>query len=107
MANLSIADRTRIWRGLMRRWSSDRVSCGFTKLDLYNPQTNTGAIASVDTWVDTHQGNTTPDNIGMNGSLSVAMRGALSAEQKTDILIAVVAMRRGIEYLKSVFGEMD
>lgn len=107
MAELSVQDRTRVWRGLMRRWSTDRVPCGFTKLDLYNPQANTGAIASVDAWVDTHQGNTTPDNVGMNGALSVPMRSALSAEQKTDILIAVVAMRRGIEYLRSVFGEVD
>lgn len=88
MADLSVADRTRIWRGLMRRWSNDRVPCGFTKTALYNPANNTGAIASVDTWVDTHQGNTTPDSVGMNGALAVAMR-------------------RGIEYLKSVFGEVD
>lgn len=72
----------------MRRWSSDHVPCGFTKFDLYNPNTDTGAVANVDTWVDTHQGNTTPDNVGMNGALSVAMR-------------------RGIEYLKSVFGEVE
>lgn len=107
MADLSVADRTRIWRGLMRRWSNDRLPCGFTKTALYNPANNTGAIASVDTWVDTHQGNTTADNVGMNGALVVAMRTAMSAEQKTDVLIAVVAMRRGIDYLKSVFGEVD
>jgi len=107
MADLSIADRTRIWRGLMRRWSRDRVTCGFTKFDLYNPVSNTGAIADVDTWVDTHSGNTAANNTGMNGSLAVAMRTALSAEQKTDILIAVAAMRRGIDYLRSVFGEVD
>jgi len=89
----------------MRRWSKDGALCNFTKQALYNPQTDTGAIASVDTWIDTHQGNTTLDNIGMNGSLSIAMRSALSAEQKTDILIAIAAMRRGAEYLRSVFGQ--
>jgi hypothetical protein len=107
MAVLSIADRTRIWRGLMRRWSNERVPCGFTKFDLYNPSSDTGAIANVDAWVDTHQGNTTPDNVGMNGALVSTMRTALSAEQKTDILIAVAAMRRGVDYLRSVFGEVD
>lgn len=107
MAELSVGDRTKIWRGLMRRWSKDRVVCSFGKYDLYNPSANTGAIAGVDAWVDTHSGNTTSDNVGMNGSLAVAMRSALSAEQKTDILIAVVAMRRDIEYMKSVFGEVD
>lgn len=107
MAELAIADRTRIWRGLMRRWSNDRVACGFTKFDLYNPTANTGAVADVDAWVDTHSANTSANNTGMNGALAVAMRTALSAEQKTDILIAVAAMRRGIDYLRSVFGEVD
>lgn len=90
----------------MRRWSNDRVPCGFTKFDLYNPQADTGAIADIDEWIDTHQG-TTGDTVGANGSLEVGMRSALSADQKTDILIGVVAMRRGIDYLRSVFGEVD
>lgn len=107
MAALSIADRSRIWRGLMRRWSQDLTGCTFSKSDLYNPSNNTGVVADVDAWVDTHSGNIAPDTVGMNGSLTIAMRAALSAEQKTDLLIAVAAMRRGIEYLKSVFGEVD
>lgn len=107
MANLSVTDRSRIWRGLMRRWSKDSQTCSFIKTQLYDPTTNTGAISDVDTWIDTHQGNTTTDNIGMNGSISVSMRNALTAEQKTDILIAVAAMRRGLEYIKSIFGEVD
>ena len=107
MAALSVADRTRIWRGLMRRWSADATPCAFLKGALYNPSNNTGAIAGVDDWVDTHQGNTTPDNVGMNGALTAGMRTAMTAEQKTDLLIAVVAMRRGLPYLKSVFGEVD
>lgn len=91
----------------MRRWSRDKTTCQFTKQDLYNPASDTGAVSDVDVWVDTHQGNVSPDTVGMNGALSVGMRSALSVEQKTDILIAVVAMRRGVEYLKSVFGEVD
>lgn len=91
----------------MRRWSRDGVDCGFGKGQLYNPLTDTGAVADVDVWVDTHGGNTTPDNVGLNGALAVAMRAALSVNQKTDLLIAVAAMRRGIGYLRSVFGEVE
>ena len=107
MALLSIADRTRVWRGLQRRWSNDLTSCAFTKLDLYNPTLNTGAIADTDSWIDTHGGNTTPDNVGFNGSLTVAMRAAMTVNQKTDMFLATAAMRRGIDYLRSVFGDID
>lgn len=107
MASMPVADRTRVWRGLMRRWSADHVTCAFNNGQLYNPLNDTGAVADVDVWVDTHGGVTAPDTVGMNGALTVAMRSALSAEQKTDLLIAVVAMRRGIAYLRSVFGEVD
>lgn len=107
MAVLSIADRTRIWRGLMRRWSRDGVVCSFLKSDLYNPANNTGAIADVDNWRDSHAGNVAPDTVGFNGALAVAMRSALSATQKTDILIADAAMVQGVDYLKSVYGEVD
>jgi hypothetical protein len=107
MANMSVADRARVWRGLMRRWSRDGVSCAFLKDALYSPQADTGAVADIDTWVDTHSANTAADTVGVNGALSVAMRSALSVEQKSDLLIAVVAMRRGIDYLRSVFGEVD
>lgn len=107
MALLTVADRTRVFRGLMRRWSNDRTSCAFTKPDLYNPTANTGAIADTDVWQDTHAGTTSADTVGYNGSLTVAMRAALTANQKTDVFLAVAAMRRGIDYLKSVFGEVD
>ena len=107
MAEMSIADRTKVWRGLMRRWSNDRSECGITKYQLYNPADNTGVIAEVDAWVDTHQGNTTADNVGMNGAINLTARGILSVDQKSDVMIAVIAMRRGIEYLRSVFGEVD
>lgn len=107
MADMSILDRTRVYRGLMRRWSKDNVPCSFTKTQLYSPSTNTGAVAAVDTWVDTHQGTATTDNVGMNGALTAQMRTALSAEQKTDLMIAILAMRRGLSYLVSVFGEVD
>jgi hypothetical protein len=106
MAALSVADRTRIWRALMRRWSTDKVTCNFLKTELYNSTTNTGAIADVDDWIDTHSG-LTGNTTGFNGAFSVVMRAALSADQKTDIFLAVAAMRRGLDYIRSVFGETD
>jgi hypothetical protein len=91
----------------MRRWSKDGVSCSFTKSALYDPLTNTGAVADVDNWRDTHSGTASADTVGFNGCLSVAMRSALSATQKTDLLIADAAMVQGVEYLRSVYGEVD
>lgn len=107
MAVLSVQDRTRVWRGLMRRWSADGVTAPFSKYDLYNPNTNTGAVADTDQWIDTHQGTTSPDTVGYNGSLSVPMRTALSLNMKTDLFLAVAAMRRGLAYVRSIFGEVD
>jgi hypothetical protein len=107
MATLSIADRTRIWRGLMRKWSSERALCPFPKFDLYNPTANTGSVATTDDWIDAHGSNVSPDTIGYNGSLIVAMRSALSADMKTDLFLAVAAMRRGGDYIRRLLGEVD
>ena len=107
MALLAVADRTRVWRGLMRRWSNDRTSCAFNKNDLYNPATDTGAIVNTDTWIENHQGLTSADTVGFNGALTVAMRAAMTINQKTDMFLATAAMRRGLEYLRSVFGDID
>jgi hypothetical protein len=109
MAALSIADRTRIWRGLMRRWShpDSRQTCAFTKFDLYNPTANTGAIADTDNWIDTHGGNTAPDTVGFNGALTVAMRAALTLAMKTEMFVAVAAMRVSPEFARRLLGEVD
>lgn len=107
MAALSVADRTRVWRGLMRRWSKDGEPCPFLKGALYNPVANTGAVADIDDWIDARTGLTAPNTTGFNGALAAGMRTGLTANMKTDLLIAVSAMRRGIDYLRSVFGEVD
>ena len=106
MALLSTADRTRVWRGLMRRWSNDRTSCNFLKAQLYS-STDTGLIADTDAWIETHSGNTSLDTVGFNGALNVAYRALPTVDQKTDIFLATAAMRRGPAYLKSIFGEVD
>lgn len=107
MALLSVTDRTRIWRALQRRWSNDRDSCNATKYQLYNPATDTGAIADVDAWRDSRTGLTAPDTVGFNGAFNASYRALFTPNQKTDIFIAVVAMSRGVEYLRSVFGDPE
>ncbi len=104
MAALSTQDRTRVYRALMRRWSQDRVTCTFMKAQLYDAAANTGAIADCDNWIDTHAANTTPDNVGFNGALAAPMRSALTIDQKTDLFLIVAAMRRGVDYVRNIFG---
>ena len=107
MAALSVSDRTRVWRGLMRKWSNERLLCGFSKFELYDSGANTGAIAETDDWIDSHSANTSADTVGFNGSLKVGMRATLAPDMKTDLFIAVAAMRRGVEYIRRLLGEVD
>lgn len=109
MAALTVQQRTQIWRGLMRYWSAERETCAFTKYALYNPANNTGAIADIDNWIDTHGGNTTSDSDGANGALSTEMRSALTTAQKGFLMMCVVAARTGnVEILKrAVAAEVD
>ena len=107
MAAISTTDRARVWRGLMRKWSAERAICPFDKFSLYNPTANTGAVADTDARIDSHSGNTSVDTVGYNGSLSVAMRSALTADMKTDLFLSVAAMRRGVDYIRRLLGEVD
>lgn len=108
MAALSIQDRTRVWRGLMRYWSSTKEAIGaVTKSDLYNPTANTGVVADTDNWIDTHGATTTADSVGYNGALAVAMRSALTTPQKTLIFCAVACMRVSPAFARQLLGEVD
>jgi hypothetical protein len=105
MAALTITDRTRIWRGLMRYWSDTHTPIGVLKSDLYNPTANTGAIADSDAWIDTHGGNTAPDTIGYNGALAVAVRNGLTTTQKTEMFCAVAAYRASPTLAAKLFNQ--
>lgn len=107
MALLSVTDRTMMWRGLMRHWSNARVTCSFPRIHLYDPVSNTGAIADADNWLDTHSGLTSADTVGFNGALSATYRALLTAQQKNDPAMAVAAMRRGANYARSILGDLD
>lgn len=111
MANLSVAIRTQIWRGSMRYWSdlpADDVDkpINATKFELYNPSNNTGMIADIDAWIDTHTGNTTDDNVGLNGAINASYRTKFSVGQKGFIVMAVAAARTGnLDILKRAIGK--
>jgi len=106
MAALSVVDRARVWRGLMRKWSGERLTCPFNKFALYDPTANIGAVVDTDNWIDTHSG-LTGNTTGFNGALTVAMRAALTGDMKTDLLLSVAAMRRGVDYIRRLLGEVD
>lgn len=109
MANLTVAQRTQIWRGLMRYVSRtpSLTVAGLTKFDLYDPTTDTGAIADTDTWCDTHAGNTSPDTVGLNGALQAPFKTTASAALKTLVSCAVASMRVSPAFARQILGEID
>ncbi len=107
MAALSVADRTKVLKGLMRWWSRNgTVIPGILKTDLYNPTSNTGAIADTDNWIDTHAGNTSQDTVGFNGALSNPVKANMPASEKTLMFIAVDCMRYNQALLETIFGDV-
>ena len=78
MAQLSITDRRRIWRGLMRYWSNIWESCDASKAELLT------TVQETDQWIDAAQGN----------YVSSLTHGAqFTAMQKTLIFCCVAIMR--------------
>ncbi len=80
MAELSTADRQRVWRALQRYWSNLRETVGVSKTELL------AAVAATDTWID--------DNAASyNSALPAAAQSGLTAAQKTLLFCAVALMR--------------
>lgn len=94
MAELSTADRVRIWRGLMRLWSRDRDEIDLSKSDLQD------AVNETDVWINGNQA-------AYNSALPAAAQSGLTADQKTLLFCAVALARVGILILRRVFGEVD
>jgi hypothetical protein len=81
MAELSTADRQRVWRALMRYWSSLSEAVGdVSKSDLQ------AAVNAADTWIENNQSN-------YNTALPDAARNNLTATQKTLMFCCVALMR--------------
>lgn len=94
MAQLSDADRARIWRGLMRHWSSLWEWQHSPSIDLRD------AVNVTDMWIDDNQAS-------YNSALPTAARNALTAEQKTLLFCSVALARVSIAMLRRVFGEVN
>jgi len=94
MAELSTADRLRIWRGLMRLWSAEWSEMGLSKSDLQ------AAVSATDTWIDSAQSS-------YNSALPSAAQSGLTAAQKTLLFCAVALARVSIAFLRRVLGEVD
>ena len=100
MAALSGSDRTKIWKGLMRYWSklpqgdADKV-VGASKYELYNPTNDTGCIADLDNWFDTHVANTTSDSVGANGAINASYRAKFTSNQKFFMGSIIFMVRAG------------
>ncbi len=97
MATLSTANRQRIWRGLMRRWSNIREETGLTKAELQ------AGINATDDWIN--------DNAtAYNNALPAAAKTQLTTDQKV-LIFSVVALTRAdvntVKLLKKLLGEVD
>lgn len=80
MAVLSDADRRKLWSEFMSDSSRDRQGLGLTKADLR------AAVDAVDQWVS--------DNAAAyNAAIPLPARTALTAKQKTRLLLAVARRR--------------
>lgn len=95
MANLSEANRQRIWRGLQRHWSRLREGTGSSD----NVVLKT-AVDYTDAWIDQRQTN-------YNNGLPEPFKSEATALQKTLLFCAVALMRTDVSFLKQVFGEVD
>jgi hypothetical protein len=97
MATLPTEDTNRIWRGLMRYWSSvlhGETLAGITKSDL------SAAVVATDAWIDANQ-------VSFNNALPQPFKGNATLAQKTLLFCAVALMRVSLGALKSLFSEVD
>jgi len=94
MAELSAADRQRIWRGLMRYWSDSQTGQPWSKADLQ------AAVNAADTWIDDNQ-------TGYNTALPDTFKNNATQAQKTLLFCAVALARVSIDFLRKVLGDID
>lgn len=94
MAQLSAADRQRVWRGMMRYWSGLSEAVDLSKSDLQ------AAVNATDTWIDDNQ-------VSFNTALPQAAKDNLTPVQKTLLFCAVALARVDISTLRKVFGEVN
>jgi len=94
MAVLSVADRARVHRGLMRWWSNLQEAQPWSKADLL------AAVNATDAWIDSNQtsfNNTLPNPFKTNATLA----------QKTLLFCCVATARVSLAWLRALLGEID
>ena len=106
MAVLTAGVRKKVWAGLMRYEGFKADGLSFSKLDLYNPSANTGAIADTDVWIDSNEGNTST-NTGFNSTLQTPIKTQLTASQKTLMFSAAAMARRSEATLKQWLRDIE
>ena len=94
MATLPTEDRQRIWRGLMRYWSSLKEVQAWSKADLQ------AAVNATDAWIDANQSS-------YNSALPEPFKSNATLAQKTILFCAVAAMRVSEAWLRAIIGEVD
>lgn len=95
MAVLPESDRLRIWRGLMRWWSSLRESLASISKDDIK-----AAVDAADQWMD-------DNTVSFNSALPATFRTNSTASQKWLLFLAVALMRCDLGKLRQLFGEVD
>jgi len=91
---LTLEDRARVARGLMRYWSRFWTVIAISKAELL------AAVGATDDWVE--------DNAASyNAALPQAARSNLSLGQKTLLLCVVAIARVSISALRQFLGEVD
>lgn len=93
MAILPEENRLKIWRGLMRYWSSTGEEAPFTKANLKD------AIDAIDLFMDNNA-------LTINNAFPQPFRSNATVEQKAVLLSGVVAMRYTEEWLRRLVGEV-
>jgi hypothetical protein len=97
MAVLSLENRQRVWRGLMRYWSGLSETVALSKSDLQ------AAVDATDSWIDDNQ-------TAFNQALPATAQTNLTQGQKVFLLCVVALMRLdpgAADALRRILGEVD
>jgi len=102
VALLSAADEARVWRGLMRFWSSadSRQLCIFAKADLL------AAVQDMNAYLDGAA--LTRPATSINSAFPIAFRNGATVDQKGQVVAAITLAQTGnIDWLRRILGEVD
>lgn len=91
---LTVEDRARVHRGLMRWWSGQREAVAVNKEAIL------AAVNATDDWIEANQAS-------YNQALPQPFRDQATLVQKTLLFCAVALARVSIAFLRGIFGEVN